>query len=107
MPQRAARGGQARHTWAGAGRRVAGRGIWKGGRRVTIGGSFALIVIGAILRFGVTWKPAHVDLQAIGVILMIAGVVALIISIVFLATRRRGRATAEVYEERRYTEPPA
>jgi hypothetical protein len=73
---------------------------------VTIGGSIALIVIGAILRFGITWKPANVDLQAIGVILMIAGVIVLIISVAFMATRRRGRASAEVYEERRYTEPP-
>jgi uncharacterized membrane protein YedE/YeeE len=75
---------------------------------MTIGGSIALIVIGAILRFGITWKPAHVDLQVIGVILMIAGVAGLIISIVFLVMRRRQRAPpAEVYEERRYTEPPA
>jgi hypothetical protein len=74
---------------------------------LTIGGSIALIVIGAILRFGITWKPAHVDLGAIGIILMIAGAVGLIISIVFLATRRRGRASAQVYEERRYTEPPS
>lgn len=74
---------------------------------MTIGGSIALIVIGAILRFGITWKPAHVDLQAIGLILMIAGVAGLIISIVFLARRRSGRAAAEVYEERRYTEPPS
>ena len=74
---------------------------------MTIGGSIALIVIGAILRFGVTWKPAHVDLQAIGVILMIAGAVCLIISVAFLASRRRGRASAQVYEERRFTEPPA
>jgi hypothetical protein len=74
---------------------------------VTIGGSIALIVIGAILRWGITWKPANVDLPVIGVILMIAGGVGLIISIVFLATRRRGRESAEVYEERRYTEPPA
>jgi uncharacterized membrane protein YedE/YeeE len=74
---------------------------------VTIGGSIALIVIGAILRWGITWQPANVDLQVIGVILMIAGVAGLIISIAFLATRRRGRESAEVYEERRYTEPPA
>ena len=47
---------------------------------MTIGGSIALIVIGAILRFGITWKPAHVDLQVIGVILMIAGVLGLIIA---------------------------
>ena len=66
-----------------------------------------LIVIGAILRFGITWKPEHVDLGVIGVILMIAGVVCLIISVAIFATRRRGRASAAVYEERRYTEPPA
>ncbi len=72
---------------------------------MTIGGSIALIVIGAIVRFGITWKPAHVDLQAIGVILMIAGFACLITSIVFIVMRRRGRAQAEGYEERRYTEP--
>jgi uncharacterized membrane protein YedE/YeeE len=74
---------------------------------VTIGGSIALIVIGAILRFAITWKPAHVDLHVIGVILMIAGVAGLIISIAVIATRRRGRASAEVTEERHYTEPPS
>jgi hypothetical protein len=72
------------------------------------GGSIALIVIGAILRFGITWKPAHVNLEAIGVILMVAGGAGLIISVVFIAMRRRRSApTAQVYEERRYTEPPA
>jgi hypothetical protein len=82
-----------------AARRAAG--TMGGDRPVTIGGSIALIVIGAILRFGITWKPAHVDLHAIGVILMIAGVAGLILSVAFLATRRRGRASAQVYEERR------
>ena len=33
---------------------------------MTIGGSIALIIVGAVLRFGITWKPSHVDLQAIG-----------------------------------------
>jgi hypothetical protein len=75
---------------------------------VTIGGSIVLIVIGAVLRFGITWKPAHVNLEAIGVILMIAGVAGLVISVVFIAMRRRQHApAAQVYEERRYTEPPA
>jgi hypothetical protein len=74
---------------------------------VTIGGSIALIVIGAILTWGITWQPTYVDLQAIGVILMIAGVAGLVISVAFTLNRRRGRARADVYEERRYTEPPA
>jgi hypothetical protein len=74
---------------------------------VTIGGSIALIVIGAILKWGVTWQPNNVNLQVIGVILMIAGVAGLIISVTFLTMRRSRRESAEVYEERRYTEPPA
>lgn len=74
---------------------------------MTIGGSVVLIVIGAILRFGVTWKPAHVDLQVIGVILMVAGVLGLVISVAFTVMKRNDRRSAQVYEERRYTEPPA
>ncbi len=74
---------------------------------VTIGGSVVLIVVGAILRFGVTWKPAHVDLQVIGVILMIAGALGLALSLVFLVMKRNDRRSAQVYEERRYTDPPA
>ena len=58
---------------------------------MTIGGSIALIVIGAILTWGITWQPTYVDLQAIGVILMIAGVAGLIISVAFTVNRRRGR----------------
>jgi hypothetical protein len=74
---------------------------------MTIGGSVALIVIGAILRFAVTWNPKYLNLQAIGVILMVAGVVGLVVSVAVLVSRRRARAGAQVYEERRYTEPPA
>ncbi len=74
---------------------------------MTIGGSIALIIVGAVLRFGITWKPSHVDLQAIGLILMIAGAAGLVMSIVFLVIRRRDRASADVYEERHYTERPS
>jgi hypothetical protein len=73
---------------------------------VTIGGSIALLVIGAILKWGITWKPAHVDLQAIGLILMAAGGAGLIISLTLIYMRRRNRPAAQVTEERRYTEPP-
>jgi hypothetical protein len=73
---------------------------------VTIGASVALIIIGAILKFGVTWHPAHVDLQVIGVILMVAGVLGLALSLLFMVMRRSDRRSAQVYEERRYNEPP-
>jgi uncharacterized membrane protein YedE/YeeE len=73
---------------------------------MTIGGSIALFVIGAILRFAITWNSAYIDIKAIGVILMVAGAVCLAISIWLLVARRRRRASAEVYEQRRYVEPP-
>ena len=73
---------------------------------MTIGGSIALIIIGAILRFAVTWTPNGIDLQIVGDILMIGGVVGLIISLSFLFARRRRATATQVYEERRYTEPP-
>lgn len=71
-----------------------------------IGASAALIIVGAILRWGITWKPAHVDLQIIGVILMVAGALGLVLTLLLMALRRNDRRSAQVYEERRYTDPP-
>jgi hypothetical protein len=78
---------------------------------VAIGASVALIIIGAILKFGVTWHAANIDIQVIGVILMIAGGAGLIFSVALLTMRRhdmrrRTAPAAQVYEERRYIEPP-
>lgn len=73
---------------------------------MTIGGSAALIIIGAILRFAVTWTPKNVDLQVIGVILMIGGVAGLCVAIGLMVMRRRDRGSAEVTEQRHYIEPP-
>lgn len=73
---------------------------------MSIGGSVALIIIGAILRFAVTWTPKYVDLDAIGVILMIGGAAGLAVSVALVISRRRARASAQVYEQRRYVEPP-
>lgn len=76
----------------------------KGGL-VTIGGSIALIIIGAILRFAILWSPSYVSIQAMGVILMIGGIVGLGISVGMLIWRRRAQMAAEAPEERRYIEP--
>jgi hypothetical protein len=73
---------------------------------VSIGASAFLIIAGAILRFAVTWSPDHVNLQIIGVILMIGGAVGLIASVVVMMMRRRNARSAEVYEERHYIQPP-
>jgi hypothetical protein len=72
---------------------------------VTIGGSIALIIIGAILRFAIIWTPSYVNIQAMGVILMIGGLVGLGISLGMLIWRRR-QLTGPVSEDRRYIEPP-
>jgi hypothetical protein len=74
---------------------------------MTIGGSILLIVAGAILRYAINWSTNYVDLRLVGLILMIAGVAGLIIALTLLFMRRRGsRPSTEVYEERRYSEPP-
>lgn len=75
------------------------------GGLVTIGGSAALIIIGAILRFGITWAPQYINIQAIGVILMIAGVIGLGLSLWLMFLRRRRETDTEVTEHRHYVEP--
>jgi hypothetical protein len=76
------------------------------GGPVTIGGSAALIIIGAILRFAITWTPKYVNIQAMGVILMLGGIVGLGISVSLLVMRRRSQMGTQVTERRRYMEPP-
>jgi len=73
---------------------------------VSFGGSAALVIIGAILRFAVSWSGNYVDLQVVGVIFMIGGGIGLIASIVVAVMKRRNQRATEVYEERRYVEPP-
>jgi hypothetical protein len=54
-----------------------------------LGASLFLIAVGAILKFAVTKQVNGVDLGTIGVILMIVGIVGLLISLVWMSTRRR------------------
>jgi hypothetical protein len=56
---------------------------------MTVGGSLFLIAVGAILYFAVTADLAGVDIQTVGLILMIVGVVGLAIGLV-LVMRRPG-----------------
>lgn len=57
---------------------------------MTIGGSLFLIIVGAILRFAVTAELAGIDLQIVGLILMIGGGIGLVIGLAmtFAASRR-------------------
>jgi len=55
-----------------------------------IGASLFLIAVGAILRFAVTTHNTHgFNVGTAGVILMIVGAVGLIITAVWMSTRRR------------------
>jgi len=47
------------------------------------GTSIFLIAVGAILKFAVNWQVNEVDLQAVGVILMVVGAIGLIFSLIF------------------------
>lgn len=54
-----------------------------------IGGSLFLIAVGAILKFAISDQVNGVNLGVIGIILMIVGAVGLIISLIWMSSRRR------------------
>ena len=66
--------------------------------------SLFLIAAGAILKFAITDGISGIDLETVGVILMIVGVIGLLISLLYMslwAERSRGTAvTRDRYVER-------
>jgi tellurite resistance protein TehA-like permease len=54
-----------------------------------IGASLVLIAVGAVLTFAVTKRVNGIDLDTVGVILMIVGAVGLVISLILTTSRRR------------------
>jgi hypothetical protein len=54
-----------------------------------IGASLFLIAVGAILKFAVTTHVSGVNLSVVGVILMLVGVLGLVLTAIWLSTRRR------------------
>ena len=56
---------------------------------MTLGVSLFLVGLGAILRFAVTAELAGIDIQVVGTILMVLGVVGFLISLwLYLSDRR-------------------
>ena len=55
--------------------------------RVTIGTSIVLIAIGAILKYAVTAELDAIDIQTVGVILMLVGILGLILSLLYTLMR--------------------
>ena len=64
---------------------------------MTIGSSIFLIAVGAILRYAVDVAVSGIEIQTIGLILMIAGVVGLVIGLFLLTQARRDPV---VYDDR-------
>jgi len=60
---------------------------------MTIGGSLALIAVGAVLRWAVTAHVSGFNLQTAGLVLMIVGIVGLLFSLLYTflwaSSRRR------------------
>ncbi|HLH14323.1 MAG TPA: DUF6458 family protein [Solirubrobacteraceae bacterium] len=74
---------------------------------MTTGGSIFLIAVGAILRYAVTATLSGISIQTIGLILMIAGIVGLVLSLLYMLawTPRRGVARDRVIEREPYEDP--
>jgi hypothetical protein len=72
---------------------------------MTIAGGLALIIIGAILRYAVTWTSTWINIPTVGTILIVGGAAGLLGGIVMQLVRRRSEARSKVYEQRYYEEP--
>jgi hypothetical protein len=76
---------------------------------MTIGTSLLLIAVGAILKYAVTTNVSGIDIQTVGVILMLVGILGLILSLLYTflwsdAARRRREPAA--YDDRTQNLPP-
>ena len=75
-------------------------------RPMSVGTSVFLIVIGAILRYAITADPSDVDLDVIGLILMIAGFAGLAISVLFMLISGSDRDRQDPYDRGGPPPPP-
>jgi hypothetical protein len=74
---------------------------------MTIGTSILLIAVGAILKYAVTAHVSGIDLQTVGVILMLVGILGLILSLLYtFVWSDRARARTDPYDERTRNLPP-
>jgi hypothetical protein len=69
---------------------------------MTIGTSLFLLAVGAILKYAVEDSVEGVNLQTVGVILMIVGIVGLLLSLLYMSVWNRNARQADVVREREY-----
>lgn len=73
---------------------------------MTIGSSVFLIAVGAILRYAVTATVSGISIQTIGLILMLAGILGLVLSLLYLFAWRPRRVGERGVERPPPYEPP-
>jgi predicted membrane channel-forming protein YqfA (hemolysin III family) len=71
---------------------------------MSIGASIFLLVIGAILTFAVNVTTEGFNINTVGIILMVAGVVGLLLSLLFWSSFSPYRRRSTVYPEERVVE---
>ena len=63
---------------------------------MTFGTSLVLIAVGAILRYAVTATVSGINLQVVGLVLMIVGIVGLVFSLLWVGVWSRRREVPPV-----------
>jgi beta-lactamase regulating signal transducer with metallopeptidase domain len=74
---------------------------------MSLGTSLFLIAVGAVLRFAVSVSTHGFNIHAVGLILMIVGVVGLIVSLLWMIVWRDRAARPRYVERRDYVERDA
>lgn len=75
---------------------------------MTIAAAIFLIAVGAILRYATNFNVQDVNVDTVGLILIIAGAVGLVLALLqeFIWSDRRRRVDGAVEERREVREPP-
>ena len=67
---------------------------------MTLGTSLFLVAVGAILRYAVTASVSGIDLQVVGLILMIVGAIGAILSVIWMFSASRRNTTVTTTDRR-------
>ena len=74
---------------------------------MTIGGSLLLVAVGAILRYATNLHLKGVDIDTVGLILMIVGIVGFVVALIYEVVALGNRSRYDKYWSReRTTVPP-
>ena len=72
----------------------------------SIGTSIVLIAIGAILKYAVEFSVSGININVVGTILLLIGILGLVLALVYTLILTNRRREPEVMREREYYEEP-